>query len=433
AGWGTICESYFPTNDYPEMYTDETSCITAGYYWDGVYCTYYPQEVQIYSTPPSYYNIFSLGSFQFNAYNYINGDVTTIAAWDSNDSSIAYVNSTGVMSAVSSGYTTISATYNNYTANQIVKIHDLSVYSDIVDGVYQYSDLNASDMKVYRIILSEPAVLTLGVTSPGDPVVAVYDKNQTLLAYNDDYSGLNANLSVNVLDSEYFIGVTGYSAQALSSYELTVDTSPIPFVSVLPSQISFGDIPLYGYAEQNVTIENNSTVDLYLNNISLEYYDAMTAFNSQCPLVLAPYASCSVSVGVSPTYTGAYVNSVIIDTGVSQGLIYIPVSANGVDYNTTTVYLTGISISPLNQEVEIGNSILFNAYANYSDSTSLDITNQAIWSAEYGTITNGEYTTGNTIGDDFVTAAFEQFSLTFVVKVVDFNNTTIQDCTTDIA
>lgn len=98
---------------------------------------------------------------------------------------------------------------------------------------------------------------------------------------------------------------------------------------------------------------------------------------------------------------------------------------NNAQLTITAAQLTHITVTPTTLAVAVGHQAEFSAIAYYSDFTSHNISDIAIWSSDDNTVakvnigSNGGLTTGMSVGSATITASFDNQTASGTIKVTD--------------
>ncbi len=120
------------------------------------------------------------------------------------------------------------------------------------------------------------------------------------------------------------------------TYQVIV-LNPYPAVSVTPTTLSFGSVPIGEPSDpQTFALENTGHVDLKITSIVVSTnFAVFSIISDDCPAVLSGGDSCDVQLEFTPTKAGAIVGEVkISDNAFPQGSF------------PSTVHLTGTGAKP---------------------------------------------------------------------------------------
>lgn len=137
-------------------------------------------------------------------------------------------------------------------------------------------------------------------------------------------------------------------------------TGTAPGVSLTPSPIAFGDVPVGGNASATLNLANTGTAPLSISSIVTT--GTFFSNTTTCGSSLAPGASCPIVVTYAPGVAGAHSGQVSVTTNAGAGPVVAPLSGTGavpvlalssasVDFGSQTV-----GTASLTQAVTITNT-----------------------------------------------------------------------------
>jgi hypothetical protein len=172
-------------------------------------------------------------------------------------------------------------------------------------------------------------------------------------------------------------------------------SAPVPVASLSPSSLNFGN-QVVGTSSSSmaVTLGNTGTASLTITGIT-----ASSDFSqgNNCGTSLVVGAQCSVAVIFTPSTTGTRIGTLTIQDNAGSGTQTVGLTGAGVQQPT----LTSISITPSNATVVLGTPQQFMATGTYSNGSSQNLTNSAVWSSSntnVATVSAGGLVSGVTTG-----------------------------------
>ena len=268
-------------------------------------------------------------------------DITSSASWDSSETAIATINSSGHAETFFIGTTVITAEYDGQSANTV-----LTVSNKVLDHI---------------------------TISPTNPSVALgIDQQFTATAHYSDTSTLDvtastlwnsSNTSVAIINamglaesiSEGTTTITADYNGETANTTLTVSAKILDHITISPTNPSVA-----------LGIDQQFTATAHYSDESTQNVTGSTSWNSSNTAVATINGSGlaeSLSEGtttITANYSGETANTVLT------------VTAKVVDY---------ITISPTNPSIGLGTDPQFTATAHYTDTTTLDVTGSTSWTS----------------------------------------------------
>lgn len=401
--------------------------------------------------------------------------------WTSSNESIATVNSSGQVSAISTGDVTITATDpegNSFEKTISVVSEETAnllktLVIDQIDGAYKirkgdsvtvlsatgtYSDNTTSNSDVYWISSNE-TVMGVGLVS--GQVNAIEDGTATIIAIKDMVLG---SKSFTVLTDIESLNITnGASASIDYPNTLTLNTTILDYFSntITPTitwetsdsnvlTVSNGVVtPVHGgtatvtasvidpWSGDTVSDTINITVNIELVSISISGSASVDVGDTQdldtLLTITGEYNDEStedLSGLVDWSRTNDTGSASILTTGELEGMtggnVNVSVTKDGITSNTLGVsinkIISSIVINGASNDVDKGSTLNLNATINYNDATSdTNVTNGVDWtSANTGIATVGLNTgivTGIAAGTTNVTATKDGISQNYSITV----------------
>lgn len=272
-------------------------------------------------------------------------DISGVVTWSSSAPAVASANSAGLVSGMSEGSATISASFESVLGNSTVAVQ-------------------------------APSLVSISVT-PGNPVIAntttanffvvgYYNDGSTQTLTNAVWSSSNpavATMSGNLAAAQQpgTTTITAVLGSFTASTTLTVTSATLTSIAITPA---------------NVSVAPGTTKTFFAIGM---FSDGSTQFISG----LASWASSNTSVA---TMQGD------VATAVGSGSANISATFNSVTgsttLNVTQATLTGISLTPLNPVIVIGAQQQFKATGTFSDSSTQNLTTLMTWSSSQPSISS---------------------------------------------
>ncbi len=232
-------------------------------------------------------------------------DVTGSVTWSSDNTAVATVSSSGLLTGVSEGSFNLSVTYNGITTSRLMYVNSIANASPAtIGGSYTGGQLIEGQMAFYSVTLSETGNLFLDATSTGDSFLRLYDSNMNLIGSNDDSGGtLNSSLAHLLNAGTYYVGVSGCCDQILPDYTLSVaftaGTTPVLY-----------SVDFYGYVI-GLNEEHQLSLWAYYSDGSTQMVTTEAVWSSDTPSVISVTSSGYMtaqgvlgSANISAVYNG---------------------------------------------------------------------------------------------------------------------------------
>jgi len=172
-------------------------------------------------------------------------------------------------------------------------------------------------------------------------------------------------------------------------------SAPLPVASLSPSSLNFGS-QVVGTSSSSmaVTLGNAGTASLTITGITAS---GDFSQGNNCGTSLVVGAQCSVAVIFTPLSTGTRIGTLTIQDNAGSGTQTVGLTGAGVQQPK----LTSISITPSNATVVMGTPQQFMATGTYSNGSSQNLANTAVWSSSdsnVATVSAGGLVSGVTTG-----------------------------------
>jgi uncharacterized protein YjdB len=311
---------------------------------------------------------FSDGTFQ---------DITSDATWSSDNTAVATVDVNAIATAVSPGTANIIATFNGVTGSAPLTVSTATITSIAVTPSTAEMAPNTMLSCVATATLSDGTtqVITDNATwSSSDAAVASVDNGGNVSAV----AGGSATISAQ------FGGVTGTSAIVVNPQLTSIQVSPA--TASIPAQTGVAFTATGTFAD-------GKTQDL----------TGFAFWTSSQPSVATIFAGNAT--GLAPG------TSTIVAVFNGQG--------GSAQLTVTTAKAISVVVSPSAAALKLGGSTKFRAVADFSDGTTMDVTNWVTWTSseqDVATLTGGVAKSGNS-GRSVVTATIQDVSGTAVLSV----------------
>ncbi|MCA9672746.1 MAG: Ig-like domain-containing protein [Myxococcales bacterium] len=279
-------------------------------------------------------------------------DVTSQATWTTSDATIATVDSTttkGEVSGVAAGSADISAAFGGKTGKLTVVVTAAVVVS--IQVTPATASIAKGATQQFKAIATMSDQSTQDITS-----AASWQSSDTNAATVETTGGSNPGLATGVAAGSATISATFQGQSGTTS--LTVTTASIVSLTIEPSTPQ--SLPL----GSDVTFTATAT---YTDNTTQDVSTSATWSGTPSGVVgFTQNVARGTAVGtttVSATYMGV-------------------TSTNSVQVTVTSAILTGIAIdNPPTAQLPVGASYQLTATGTYSDGTTADITDQAVWTS----------------------------------------------------
>ncbi len=378
------------------------------------------------------------GTVQFRATaNLSNGgiqDVTASSTWSSLNPAVATVNAAGLARSVSAGTARIRASFGGFTDEAVLTVTqatlisiDLTPTNPVVaaavtfpfTAMASYTDGSVSNVTTGAVwVSSNPSVLTVTSTgmatarAPGSAIVSVTVNSITGSTTVTVNSATLTSITLSPPSDTIVVGTSqGFRASGRYSDNSVIDltasanwTSNAPAIaSVSNAEGSQGIVTALSAGNATITaavgnLSGTATVSVSPASVASI---SLSPANGSVPLAarvqvtaVATMSDGSLQdVTVNATWTSDDPSIASVDntpagkgmtTGHRFGSTRIQASFGGVSGATnltvTSASLVSITLSPTNVNLAVGIKQFMRATGTYSDGTSLDITNGAIWS-----------------------------------------------------
>ena len=272
---------------------------------------------------------------------YSNGttrNLTSLVTWSSSNSAITDVSSSGLVTALSAGSTTITAEYNGLTAATsitVIELIDLSISPSSITIPFRSSQ-QLTVTGIYTDNSSE-SFDGLVTWNSSNPEIANVSNTGEVLGISAGTATISA--SVNSIETSVVVTV---SAASLQSITVSSTTTQIP-VGLTSTFTAIG-----GYSDGTVQDLTNQ-VQWSVSDSSIASIDAETGI-------------------LTALKTGTF--SVIAS---KEG------QTNSLSFLVSPASLTGIAITPSEISLAKGSKIAVAVTANFSDNTKVDVSEQVTW------------------------------------------------------
>jgi hypothetical protein len=290
--------------------------------------------------PGTKQNFSATGSFNDSTSQVITSDVS----WASDNTAVATVSGNGAATAVASGIANISATMNSVTGSAPLNVSPATLSSIAVTPATAVlapaSTLNYAAIGTYSD----------GSTQNISNVVAwsSADTNVATIGASGTATGQSAGS----------VTITAQLGAVSSTAGLVVESSALKLITITPATATIPSQIATQFSATG-TFQDNSVQNL---------------------TNAATWTSAPASVA-----TVSDANSKGLATGVSPGSATLTAVFAGIvgtaSIHVTSATLNSITISPGSASISLGNSQQFSATGNFSDGTTVNLTNQVAWSS----------------------------------------------------
>lgn len=319
----------------------------------------------------------ALGSFN-------NGLTNTIDAefWQTSNSLVATVSSSGVVTTLSEGVVTISVIEGELQSNFALTVSEAELTGiSISSGSYTLA-----------------SGFNLSLVASG-----VYTDNQTILIESPEwYSDTTSILTVNNLGT--VSGISTGSSQV---------TATVNGITSAPVTITVTNAVLVGFELNPSSVEvplglseTVSGIAIFSDNTRIDI--SPSSFQSNNPLIL--------SVDNQGKVLG-------LDVGLGELEATYESFTDNISVTISDAVVVGLEISPSNAlDIPLGVQQVLSAQAFYSDNSSQDVTESAQWSSTIGAITypqaNQPSYISNSLGNGYVQAQYLSFTAQTTVEAI---------------
>ncbi len=307
-------------------------------------------------------------------------DLTSQVSWQSNDTAIAVIDSSGLLTSNNTGSTTVTASINGQTSSASITVTAAALISiNITPG--QTSIANGTSLS-----FQATGLYTDQTTQDITQQVLWQSDNNAVSDIN--YIGL---LSGNSVGSSIITASLGTISNTAS---VTITLATLSSINVTPGVAS---------------IANGTNISLVANGI----YSDLSTQNLTLQVTWQSVNSSIVEISTSGLVTAR-----------SNGSTTITANFNGQSSSSnitvTDATLDSINVSPNNSSLPNGANINLEATGFYSDSSSQDLTSQVSWqSSDNSTaeISNLGLLTGRSVGTASITASFDGQSHSALITI----------------
>jgi uncharacterized protein YjdB len=353
-------------------------------------------------------------------------DLTNKVTWTSSDTSKATIDTTGLVTAVASGSSTITAAMNGVTGTTSLTVDPPQLASIIVDQDGDTVPLGLPDQLTATGVFNDGSTATLfGVSfTSSDPTIVSVDANG-LAASN----AVGAVTITATLGSVSGTGILTVGPQTLVSMAVTPTNPTIPlglqqqfvvtgtFTDSSTQQLTDGvtwvsSDPTVASVDANGLASSvalgSSTITANVGALSSSGSLTVTAAQLVSVAVTPTSASIPVAVTQQFTATGTYddastqdlsstvtwvssngalatISNTGVATALAPGNVTITASSGAISgtaaLQVNTATITGLTITPVDQTAKKGTWVRFTATATYSDGSSRAITSGVAWSS----------------------------------------------------
>lgn len=393
-------------------------------------------------------------------------NITGFVSWFSSDTLFASITSAGLATGVSEGSVDVHAILGSITSNSVelavtaAELESIQITppgASIAKGNTQqylamgsYSDDQNVDLTdVVTWVSSDPSLVTISSGASGGladgnregevKITAVYQLNTSNEATLSVTAAEVASIQITPASANVVEGNTQqYSAIATYTDSSTADVtnsvswaSSVPALATINTQglatgVSVGDVRISAVKDEiasnnaTLTVVSAAVVSIQVTPPTksiargdTQQYVAVATYNNNTT------QDVSDSVSWSSSNTGvATISSEGLGTGVTEGVVTIQATLNGVSSNSATLTITSavvrsLQITPAVQTIPKGNQQQYTAVATYSDNSTQDVTNRVSWNSsdrDIATITNVGLVQGVIEGNVTITGSLNEVS-----------------------
>ena len=278
-------------------------------------------------------------------------NVNNVVNWSVDDSSIAAVSPTGLVSTLAAGVVNVRVDYGIFNDSVTVAVNAAPVALESINVSAASNSADVGETVQLSAIGSysdnSTANLSNSVTwSVSDPVIASVSSN-----------GLLTLLSAGV------VTVTATDGNISNATSVTVNAVEVTLQSIAVSP-------------ENAVIEVGST----------QQFTAIGTYSDGSTEDLTGLAGWSINVGIASVASGGLL------TATGEGTVTVRAQSAGVSgsvdltINSASVTLESIEVTPASSSVDIGATVQLSAVGSYSDNSSTNISGSVSWTVSDSTI-----------------------------------------------
>jgi uncharacterized protein YjdB len=319
-------------------------------------------------TVSGHYVLPAMGTMPADSFDF---DLTNQAFWQSSNNAVATVSiavgSEGVVTGVTAGTATISATFGGKTGNSIVTVTNATISGiTVLPNTALISFLTKQRFTAtasFSDTTTQP-ITAFATWTSSDPTKAVISNNG---ADKGEATGVDAGT---VTIRANYLGAMGTAT-------LTVTSSPLASISVTPAGRTIATTTTQQYVATG-TFDDMTTQPI--TNIV-----TWSATNVD-PLVVGPVATISNNDADRGLATAG-------STGVSTIKAALGTKSGTTTLTVTPATLVSIAVSPATRApLPIGLTQQYTVQGTYSDGSSQNLTSSASWSLQNGMLSDGKVT-----------------------------------------
>ncbi|MGU5578751.1 Ig-like domain-containing protein [Aeromonas caviae] len=298
-------------------------------------------------------------------------DVTNSVTWMPIDTATATVTSSGLLSGVDVGMTTLTAAKDGIISNVV----SVNVTAAIITNI---------------TVTPSPVNIAKGQTEQLTAIATYSDNTSSDVTNSVTWMPIDtatATVTSSGLLSGVDVGTTTLTAAKdgiiSNAVSVNVTAAVITNITVTPSSVNVAK----GQTEQLTAIAT------YSDNTSSDVTNSVTWM---------PIDTATATVTSSGLLSGVDVGTTTL-TAAKDGII-----SNAVSVNVTAAVITNITVTPSSVNVAKGQTEQLTAIATYSDNTSSDVTNSVTWmpiDTATTTVTSNGLLSGVDVGTTTLTAA----------------------------
>ncbi len=324
-------------------------------------------------------------------------DISSQAVWSSQNSSVANINETGVISALNPGSAVMTAELDGISGETTVSVEAASIVSIAVTPKQSSTAAGAS------IQLQATAYFNNG-TFQNTTSQAVWQSQDTTIA-----SVSESGLLLGVKEGSTTISAS--LGNVSGNTTITITPATLTDIQITPSQPSVAN----GHELQM------TAVGIYSDGSHNDITQNVT------------WASQNEEIATISNVNSTHGWVTSLTTGTTEISAQLGNITKTVTLTVTDATLVSLDISPNTATIPAGENINFHATAVYSDNKHVDVTNLAVWSSNnnaIATVSNGQLDHGtvNAVapGDTNITAHFGGIQASATLKVNDALLTNIE-------
>ena len=276
--------------------------------------------------------------------------VTAESKWSVSGESLADINQKGNLNALAVGDVIVTAVYLDVAATATVKITDFTLAK--INIIPEEETINVGDLLSYKAIGIYSDDSEKDITAEVD-----WSNNQpAAAAFGTEEDSLNVIKALAVAET---VVVTAKKDNIEGTGDLHIKDAKITALAITPKEISVPVQTVVEYAA-SATYDDGSVRDVTDNTVWISANAAIAAFSTNAG---QEHSAESIAIG-STQIEGSYAG--LKDTAT---------------LNVTGITLVSVAVTPVTDTVLVNGKKQYKAVATFSDNSTLDVTNQSVWTS----------------------------------------------------